>query len=162
LKGNYVKGGVKMKQLAIIMSLICILSGGTLTANASTIKNLPKTETSDHWKVTLAKPDIGELNAKKGVNVYSVDIKNIGAMVYDPSFKVYRDEPNTRTLYYLTSSKKLGPSQDFFHHQNLPVSNKAKTIEVIVTWNDKPYELNKNGKKYSARKFKQTFIFKQE
>jgi hypothetical protein len=153
---------VKVKQFVIIMSLICILSGGSLSANAATIKNLPKIETSNHWKVTLGKPDIGELNAKKDVNVYSVDIKNIGAKVFDPSFTVYRDEPNTRTMYYLTSSKKLGASQDFFHHQNLPVSNKAKTLEIIVTWKDKPYELSKNGQKYSARKFKQTFVFKQE
>jgi hypothetical protein len=65
-------------------------------------------------------------------------------------------------MYLLSTSENLQSSQEFYHHQNLPVSSEAKKIEVVVTWREKPYEQMKDGRKYSARKFKQTFIFKQD
>ncbi|WP_088079844.1 hypothetical protein, partial [Bacillus mycoides] len=100
--------------------------------------------------------------SKEGIfNVYSIDMKNIGKKVYDTTVEVYRDEPNTHTKYELFTSE-MPKTQDFFHHANQPISVQSKRLEVVITWREKPYELMKNGQKHPARKFKQTFVFKQE
>jgi hypothetical protein len=147
----------------LVFATVSFIMSSSLSANAFSAKELPLSQSSDHWKVTLDKPETDDLKAEKGVfNLYSLDVKNIGDEVYDPIFEVYRSEPNSRTKYALTSSKDIPKTQDFFHHQNLPVSTKAKVIEVVVTWREKPYEQMKNGEKYPAQKFKQTFVFKQD
>ncbi|NRD78574.1 hypothetical protein HPT25_14515 [Bacillus sp. BRMEA1] len=171
-----------MKNIPLFMiTTITFLMVSSFSAYAETTKNLPITKTSDHWKVTLGNPDSDSLKPQKDVfNVYSLDIKNIGEKVFDPVFEVYRDEPNSHTLYWLTSniyidyskktassgnmasSENMGSTLASFHHKNLPVYSKAKIIEVVITWKEKPYEQMKNGKKFEARKFKQTFIFKQD
>jgi hypothetical protein len=147
----------------LVFATVSFIMSSSLSANAFSAKELPLSQSSDHWKVTLDKPETDDLKAEKGVfNLYSLDVKNIGDEVYDPIFEVYGSESNTRTKYSLISSKDMPIKQDFFHHQNLPVSTKAKVIEVVVTWREKPFEQMKNGEKYPARKFKQTFVFKQD
>ncbi|WP_410981465.1 hypothetical protein [Bacillus pacificus] len=155
-----------MKHILFIAS--CILTfiiGGSLSVHAFSPKELPVSQSSDHWKVIVGKADANDSNAlksKEGIfNVYSVDVKNIGNKVYNATVEIFRDEPNTQTRYWLTSGE-IPKTQDFYHHANQPISSEAKMIEVIVTWREKPYEMTKDGQKYPARKFKQTFVFKQE
>ncbi len=53
---------------------------------------------------------------------------------------------------------KIPESQNFFHNQNQPISVDSKKIEVVVTWKEEPFRVMKDGKKYPARKFRQTFF----
>lgn len=145
--------------------ILTFIMGGSLLTHAFSPKELPISQSSDRWKVTIGKADANDSNAlksKDGVfNVYSVDVKNIGKKVYDATVEIFRDEPNTLTRYWLISGE-IPKTQDFYHHANQPISSQAKMIEVVVTWREKPYEMTKDGQKYPARKFKQTFVFKQE
>lgn len=149
-----------MKHIFVAIITVLTIVSSSLSVSAASIKELPVTQTSSQWKVTLGKAETYNFEKEKDVfNVYSIDIKNIGKKAYDLSFEVYRDEPNTKTMFGLSEVTSL--DQDFYHHTNQPVSVKAKQIEVIVTWREKPDELNKE-KKIPARKFKESFIFYQE
>jgi|GEM_PF-3461204 len=150
------------KAFLMIFATITLSIFSSNSACALSLNQLPTAKNSDHWKVTFDKPDINDEKLKKDVfNVYSLDIKNIGDKVYDPQIEVYRDEPNTRTMYWLFTSG-VSPLKQDFHHQNMPVSSNAKNIEIVITWREQPYEKMTNGEKYSARKYKQTFVFKQK
>ncbi|MEH7237956.1 hypothetical protein [Bacillus sp. JJ1562] len=150
-----------MKHIFVaIISVLTIISS-SLSASAASIKDLPVTQTSNHWKVTLGKAESEKLTEEKDLfNLYSIDIKNIGEKVYDLTFEVYRDEPYTKTMFALSEVTSL--DQDYYHHTNQPVSINAEQIEVIVTWREKPYERLNNEKKVPARKFKESFVFYQE
>ncbi len=49
-----------------------------------------------------------------------------------------------------------------FNHANFPISVQSNELEVIITWQEKPSRLLKDGQKdcESERKYKQTFTFK--
>ncbi|MBA9042679.1 hypothetical protein HNP21_005816 [Bacillus aryabhattai] len=107
----------------------------------------------------IGKADVNDLKEKEGeFNVYSIDVKNSGAKVYDARVEVYRDEPNSKTKYGLFIAK-IPDTQNTFHYQNQPISVQSKTLEVVVTWKEESYRAMKDGEKYPARKFKQIFLF---
>ncbi|THE12029.1 hypothetical protein E1I69_12755 [Bacillus timonensis] len=150
-----------MKYIVVAIISVLAVVCSSFSTSAASIKELPVTQTSGHWKVTLGKAETDQVKEEKDVfNLYSIDIKNVGEKVYDLTFEVYRDEPNSKTmlgLSYVSSS-----DQDFYHHTNQPVSIEAKQIEVIVTWIEKPYEQLTDGKKVVGQKYKESFIFYQE
>lgn len=150
-----------MKNIFVAIITVLTIVSSSLSASAASLKELPATRTSNHWKVTLGKAEIDHVNEEKDVfNLYSIDIRNIGEKVYDPTFEIFRDEPNTKTMFAL--SEVTSSDQDHYHHTNQPVSIKAKQIEVIVTWREKPYEQLNDGRKVPARKYKESFVFYQE
>ena len=50
-----------------------------------------------------------------------------------------------------------------FNHANFPISVQSNELEVMITWQEKPSRTLETGQKdcEAARKFKQTFTFKQ-
>ncbi len=152
---------MKMKHIFVTIMSVLTIASSSLSVNAASIKELPVTQSSNQWKVTVGKAETDNSKEEKDVfNLYSIDIKNIGDKVYNLTFEVYRDEPSTKTMFGLSEVKSI--DQDFYHHSNQPVSSNAKQIEVIVTWREKPYEQLNDGKKVPGRKFKETFVFYQE
>ena len=153
---------MKKAHILILGSLFCSLIFGSVNANAYKPEKLPTSQSSNHWKVEIDKPDVKDMKEKEGeFNIYSIDVRNLGAQVYDATVEVYRDEPNTNTKYELITFK-IPETQNFFRHQNQPISVDSKTLEVVVTWKEEPYRVMKNGQKHPARKYKQTFLFEQK
>lgn len=147
--------------VALTVCLLFLITSNSLPVHANSVKDLPTSKTSDHWKVVIGERKIDNIKPNERTNIYSVRVENIGKKAYDIQVEVYRDEPNTKTMYWLTTDD-IPSTRNFYEHQNLPLSTKAKTIEVVVTWRDKQYEEMRNGQKYPARKFKQTFKFEQK
>jgi hypothetical protein len=151
-----------MKKAHILLagSCLCSIIFGSVNTYAYTPEKLPTSQSSDHWKVKIDEPDVKDLKDNDEFNTYSIDVRNLGGQVYDATVEIYRDEPNTNTKAELITYK-IPDSQNFFHHQNQPISVDSKKIEVVVTWKEEPFRVTKDGKKYPARKFKQAFLFPQ-
>ena len=47
-----------------------------------------------------------------------------------------------------------------FEHANLPVATKADEVDVIITWQEQPFQSMRNGQKVESRKFKEHFVLK--
>jgi hypothetical protein len=76
------------KLLLCVVTALAILMSGSFSTSAASTKNLPISQSSNHWKVTIGKAEIDDFKAKKGVyNLYSVDVKNVGEKAYDPVLK---------------------------------------------------------------------------
>lgn len=124
---------------------------------ASSLDKLPSFKTSNQWEVVIDKPDNNDIESNPVFNVYSMDIIRNG----DEDIKIlrveaYRDEPNSLTDFELFTvnyeKEKDMDLQPSFHHQNFPISAKAKNLKVIITWK-KPSD--------SSRLFKEEFVFHQ-
>jgi len=142
----------------IISSLICICSffGTSLNAHAFAPKQLPIVQQSDHWKVMIKEPS-EKKRAKAGVyDVFNFSVINTGAWAYNVTVDIFRDEPKTITNYGLFKMENEKVGRNSFHLDTYPVSVKANTIKVLVTWQDQPLS---NEIKYS-RKYMQEFTFK--
>ncbi|MDH2364087.1 hypothetical protein PQ796_30720 (plasmid) [Priestia megaterium] len=149
---------MKKAHILLVGSCLCSIIFGSVNTYAYTPEKLPTSQSSDHWKVKIDKPDTNNLKDNDEFNTYSIDVRNLGGQVYDATVEIYRDEPNTNTKAELITYK-IPDSQNFFHHQNQPISVDSKKIEVVVTWKEEPFRVMKDGKKYPARKFKQAFLF---
>ena len=153
---------MKKAHVLILSSIFFSLIFGSVNANAYKPEKLPTSQSSNHWKVKIDKPDVKDLKENEGkFNLYSIDVRNLGSQVYDATVEVYRDEPNTSTKQELITFK-IPEAQNFFHHQNQPISVDSKVVEIVVTWKEEPYTVMKDGRKSPARKFKQTFLFSQK
>lgn len=106
----------------------------------------------------------GSLQPKKGIfDTYSLFIENIGKNVKNTTIEVYRNEPNTQTLYFLFNStdSPISNHSTTFTHENFPIDVRAGKIEVVVKWEEKQYNHNKHPE-CAGRVYKQTFVFTEE
>jgi len=134
----------------------------SLSVHAFSPETLPISRSSDHWKVTVEEPVLDGIQPPKGVaDLYKVNVTNIGENVYDATVEVYQDDPVTQERSRL-GIYDIPKTQNFFEHQNLPISVKSKKMEIVVTWSEKPSGLTEDGQKDSAQKLKQTFSFQQD
>lgn len=141
--------------------LVCMLIY-SLHAQAFSPKMLPMSQSSDHWKVTIEEPILDGMQPPKRVaDLYKVNVTNIGENVYDATVEVYQDDPVTQKRSRL-GIYDIPKTQNFFEHQNLPISVNSKEMEIVVTWREKPSGLTGNEQKDLAQKFKQTFSFQQD
>ncbi|PFK34053.1 hypothetical protein COI93_17905 [Bacillus cereus] len=156
---------LKLFPLTLISFLIFSFSS---TAEAFNPNKLPVSQKSEQWNVQIGESKMknNSFDSKKGVyDSYSLDVKNIGKEAYNVTVEVYRNEPKVQKKYELFTMKKDHiingtESINCFQHTNFPISVKSKELEVLVTWQEKPYTVLKDGKQIEARKYKETFIFK--
>lgn len=149
-----------MKHILGLASCVFIcMAVQSLPAQAFSPKMLPISQSSDHWKVTVEEPVLDGIQPPKGVaDLYKVNVTNIGENVYDATVEVYQDDPATQKRSRI-GIYDIPKTQNFFEHQNLPISIKSKKMEIVVTWGEKPSGLAEAGQKDSAQKLKQTFSF---
>ncbi|HDR4590080.1 TPA: hypothetical protein QCR33_001185 [Bacillus cereus] len=156
------------KVLFSFLCVCCFIIGSSFTVHAFFPKQLPISKTSDRWKIEIKQPDTktGLVTSKKDVfDTYGFEVKDIGKDAYHVTVEVFRNEPDTQTKYELfTSTKDHVLSKEVaFNHANFPISVQSDELEVIITWQESPSRILKNGQKdcEAERKYKQTFLFKQ-
>ncbi|PEJ57166.1 hypothetical protein CN692_13515 [Bacillus sp. AFS002410] len=149
-----------MKKIPIIIALVMLISF-PIKSQASSLKQLPITENTNQWKLSIDKAITGPnlTKAKPGVyNTYSLKINNIGDQkIQNVRVEAFRNEPGSKTMFELFTSEDknvLASRKSDFHHQNFPISVKATVLEIDITW-EKVLEQN------NVRHFKETFIFEQ-
>ncbi|MBE7104646.1 hypothetical protein FT637_16775 [Bacillus cereus] len=155
------------KTISFFLLLLCLVVVNE--AYAYSPKSLPISQNSDQWQVNIdeVKKTSGKLlQPKKGVfQTYHFSVKNLGKNeVYNVQVEAFRNEPNTKTKYELFSRKegRLASEKTGFEHANFPVSTKADEIDVMITWQEHPFQSMRNGQKVESRKFKEHFVFKEE
>ncbi|AOY16656.1 hypothetical protein BGI23_15915 [Bacillus sp. ABP14] len=156
------------KVLFSFFCIFCFVIGSSFTVHAFSPKQLPVSQTSDRWKIEIKKPDkkTSLVTSKKDVfDTYGFEVQDIGKDAYHVTVEVFRNEPHSRTKYELFTSKKdhVLSKEIAFNHANFPISVQSNELEVIITWQEKPSKVLENGQKdcEAERKYKQTFIFKQ-
>ncbi|KXI47437.1 MULTISPECIES: hypothetical protein [Bacillus cereus group] len=155
------------KMLFSFLCIFCFVIGSTFTVHAFSPKHLPISQTSDRWKIEIKQPEkkTGLVTSKKDVfDTYGFEVQDIGKDAYHVTVEVFRNEPDSQTKYELFTSKKdhVLSKEVAFNHANFPISVQSNELEVIITWQEKPSRLLKDGQKdcESERKYKQTFTFK--
>jgi hypothetical protein len=102
--------------------------------------------------------------ARAGVyDVFNFSVLNTGAWAYNVTVDIFRDEPKTTTNYGLFKMENEKVGRNSFHLDTYPVSVKANTIKVLVTWQDQTLSNvadKKTGKIKYSRKYMQEFTFK--
>ncbi|SEI94627.1 hypothetical protein [Bacillus thuringiensis] len=154
------------KAISFFLLLFCLIVVNETYAYSP--KSLPISQNSGQWLVNIDKPkktNKNMLQAKKNeFQTYHFSVKNIGdSEVYNVNVEVFRNEPNKKTKYELFSLKesRLASGKTGFEHANLPVATKADEVDVIITWQEHPFRLMRNGQKVESRKFKEHFVFKE-
>ncbi|MGR5988607.1 hypothetical protein ACT7CT_24000 [Bacillus sanguinis] len=93
------------RKITTLACMMFLLLGIPLQTHAFTFKELPTAKKSEQWYVKIDKAKntaSGSLQPKKGIfDTYSLFIENIGKNVKNTTIEVYRNEPNTQTLYFL-------------------------------------------------------------
>ncbi|MGW5891907.1 hypothetical protein [Priestia megaterium] len=121
----------------------------SINAHALTFDQLPTTQKSDQWTVEIDKvknsqPD--DMKPKKGVyQTYGLTIQNTKNDATDVKVELFRDEDNTTTKYGIvnTDRETLSKNDEHpFHFANFPLSEKAKELEVVITWKEKGSDRN--------------------
>ncbi|WP_394542852.1 hypothetical protein [Priestia aryabhattai] len=130
-----------------------------INAHALTFDQLPATQKSDQWSVEIDKvknsqPD--DMKPKKGVyQTYALTIQNTKNDASDVKVELFRDEENTTTKYGIvkTDRETLSKNDEHpFHFANFPLAEKAKELEVVITWKEKG----------SDRNYQERFTFSQD
>ncbi|HDR4884547.1 TPA: hypothetical protein QCR18_003809 [Bacillus cereus] len=154
------------KAISFFLLLFCLIVVNETYAYSP--KSLPISQNSDQWQVNIDKPkktNKNMLQAKKDeFQTYHFSVKNVGnSEVYNVNVEVFRNEPNKKTKYELFSLKesRLASGKTGFEHANLPVATKADEVDVIITWQEHPFQSMRNGQKVKSRKFKEHFVFKE-
>ncbi|WP_188455725.1 hypothetical protein [Virgibacillus oceani] len=140
--------------------LFLLLMGTAIGAHASSDFNeLPTKQTSKQWAVQVGEAKQGKDLAKpqKGkFETYSLTVKNIGKDVESVDFYMFRNEPDSTTMYSLFSCpdgkdcNEVSESIDkgmSFKFDNFIFAEKATELEVVILWTE-------NG-----RTLKETFTF---
>jgi len=129
-----------------------------IKANALTFNQLPSTQKSEQWTVEIDKvkfSDPKNIKSKKGVyQTYSMAIKNTKNDASDVRIELFRDEENSNIKYGIVNSEGETLNRDDkdpFYFANFPLSEKAKELEVVITWKEKG----------SDRNYQERFIFNQ-
>jgi hypothetical protein len=145
--------------ITVLVFLFVFIGGQSFQAHAVTFDHLPKSQTSKQWLVQVgeAKHDKDSVKPKKGVfDTYSFNVSNIGHDVDFVKVQAFRDKPNSKTKFALFSENKptsalIEKKGQTFNFSVLPLSVKAKELEIVVIW--KETGIN--------RELKETFVFKQ-
>lgn len=150
-----------MKKYLFLFSLAVILFvfNSNIKANALTFDQLPNGQKSKQWTVEIDKvkdSDQRDIKSKKGVyQTYSMTIKNNKNDASDVRIELFRDEENTTTKYGIVNSERETLNRDDkepFYFANFPLSEKAKELEVVITWKEKG----------SDRNYQERFTFSQD
>ncbi|MET1123296.1 hypothetical protein P5618_029560 (plasmid) [Priestia megaterium] len=140
-----------MKKYLFLFSLAIMffVFNSNIKANALTFNQLPNTQTSDQWNVEIDKvkfSDPRDIKPKKGVyQTYSITIKNTKNDVSDVRVELFRDEENSNIKYGIVNLEKETLNRndkDPFCFANFPLSEKAKELEVVITWKEKGSDRN--------------------
>lgn len=155
-----------MRKITILLTfLLCIIFSFNLSVKAASIKDLPMSKSSRHWEVEIVKAIEGTGLSKAipgKINMYGLNVKNLEKNVYNLHVSVYRNDQHFDTLHSIIDPPVSTLEKDNeFNLSNFPVSVKAEEIIVIITWQDEPFQILKNGEKIQARKHKELFVFKQ-
>lgn len=150
----------KLLKFMVACSLFLLLIGTTIIeAEASDFKELPTKQTSEQWSVQVGEAKQGKDLAKpqKGkFETYSLEVENIGKDAESVEFHMFRNEPNSTTMYSLFSCpdgnncSEVSESLDkgmSFQFDNFLFAEKATKLEVVILWTE-------NG-----RTLKETFTF---
>lgn len=134
-----------------------------LSAHVQADFEVPSVQATDQWKVELLEPSSNEelAQAEKGVaEVYSLLVTNKGRKAYQVEVEAFRNEEGSTKMYGLAPQMEgeIIRKGDALRFTNFPVKEKTNTIEITVTWEDKPVIL-KDGSKAPGRKYKETFTF---
>ncbi len=129
-----------------------------IKANALTFNQLPNTQKSEQWTVEIDKVKYNhsqDIKSKKGVyQTYSLTIKNNRNDASDVRIELFRGEENSNIKYGIVNSERETLNRDDenpFHFANFPLAEKAKELEVVITWKEKD----------SGRNYQERFIFNQ-
>lgn len=154
------------KIVSFSLLLLCMIMTNQVYAYSP--QSLPVSQHSKQWKVNIDEVnDSGKniLQSKKGIfHTYRFSVQNIGKdEVYNVQVEVFRNEPNTGTKYELFSLEepRLASGKTGFEHANFPVSVKADEVDVMITWQEHPFHVMRNGQKIEGRKYKEHFVFKE-
>ncbi|TCN04353.1 hypothetical protein EV581_12218 [Bacillus sp. BK006] len=140
-----------MKKYLFLFSLAIMffVFNGNIKANALTFNQLPNTQKSDQWTVEIDKVKFNDpkaIKSKKGVyQTYSMAIKNTKNDVSDVRIELFRDEENSNVKYEVVNSERETLNRDDkepFYFANFPLSEKAKELEVVITWKEKGSDRN--------------------
>ncbi|MED5245850.1 hypothetical protein [Priestia sp. LL-8] len=140
-----------MKKYLFLFSLAVMLFvlHSNIQAHALTFNQLPNTQSSDQWTVEIDKVksnDPHAIKSKKGVyQTYSMAIKIIKNDASDVRIELFRDEENSTSKYGIVHSERETLNRDdkeAFYFANFPLSEKAKKLEVVITWKEKGSDRN--------------------
>ncbi|TPF16798.1 MULTISPECIES: hypothetical protein [Priestia] len=140
-----------MKKYLFLFSLAVMLFvlHSNIQAHALTFNQLPNTQSSDQWTVEIDKVksnDPHAIKSKKGVyQTYSMAIKSIKNDASDVRIELFRDEENSTSKYGIVHSERETLNRDDkepFYFANFPLSEKAKKLEVVITWKEKGSDRN--------------------
>ncbi|WP_243549733.1 hypothetical protein [Priestia megaterium] len=140
-----------MKKYLFLFSLAVMLFvlHSNIQAHALTFNQLPNTQSSDQWTVEIDKVksnDPHAIKSKKGVyKTYSLAIKSIKNDASDVRIELFRDEENSTSKYGIVHSERETLNRDDkepFYFANFPLSEKAKKLEVVITWKEKGSDRN--------------------
>lgn len=152
------------RKIAILACIIFFSLEIPFQTHALTFEKLPAVKKSEQWYVKIDNAKItapGSIQPKKGVfDTYSVFVKNIGNNVKNTTIEIYRNEPDTKTDYFLFSDNNttLFNHGTTFTHKNLPIDVKEAKVEVVIKWEEKEFN-HKKYPEYAGREHKQTFVF---
>ncbi|MED3971689.1 hypothetical protein P4658_28995 [Priestia megaterium] len=140
-----------MKKYLLLFSLAIIffVFNSNIKANALTFNQLPNTQKSDQWTVEIDKVKFNDskaIKSKKGVyQMYSMAIKNTKNNASDVRIELFRDEENSNIKYGIVNSERETLNRDDkepFYFANFPLSEKAKELEVVITWKEEGSDRN--------------------
>ncbi|WP_243494989.1 hypothetical protein [Priestia aryabhattai] len=150
-----------MKKYLFLFSLAVMLFvlNSNIQAHALTFNQLPNTQKSDQWTVEIDKVksnDPHAIKSKKDIyQTYSMAIKSIKNDASDVRIELFRDEENSTSKYGIVHSERETLNRDDkepFYFANFPLSEKAKKLEVVITWKEKG----------SDRSYQERFTFSQD
>ena len=148
---------MKFVKVSIICTILSILLF-PLNGVASLQEQLPSLKSSKVWEVVIDKPKSNEIKSKPNdvYNIYSMDIKYVGnENIKIERVEAYRDDPSSSfdfELFTADLESVKNSGQQYFRHQNFPISKQATNLKVFVTWT----KTDDN-----SRSFREEFNFKQ-
>ncbi|SFC67468.1 hypothetical protein SAMN05443252_105203 [Bacillus sp. OV322] len=149
-----------MKKLITSLFIFCFIATGIVsnaTAEVDEPLKTPIIKQSDQWKIEIKKGKETAKTTNDNVELYNVNITNIGKKLENVEFNTYRNEQNTETKYGLSVSdfeyKEFKQGQTF-EFPNFPILSKYSELQFEISWHEKPHSNEVKGRKY-----KETFTF---
>ncbi len=152
----------KIKLLVTCTLFLLLFGTTTIETKALDFNELPAEQTSKQWSVQVGEAEQGKdlVKPQKGkFETYSLEVENIGKDTESVEVRMFRNEPNSKTMYSLFScpdgndcngiseSLDKGMSIQF---DNFLLAEKATELEVVIVWTKKGGE---------GRPLKETFTF---
>ncbi|PGS79339.1 hypothetical protein COD02_28470 [Bacillus thuringiensis] len=151
----------------VLFFIMCFIFCSNISAKAFSLGPLSISKSSERWQLKIGKMDNDSRlsKPKPGVaNMYSLDVKNLGKDVYNLDVDIYSNYSGSKTLRANIDAdvrENTVPNNEM-HFSNFPVSVKAKSITVIITWQEELPKTFKDSQKLQARKYKEIFVFDQK